>query len=38
MPLFIDKDALRVALDSDPSRGRHSHGFGFGAAVPMGAR
>ena len=33
MPLFIDKEALRVALDSDLSRGQHSHGFGFGAAL-----
>jgi hypothetical protein len=43
MPLFIDKEALCVALDSNPSRGQHSHGFGFGATlrgagVPMEAR
>ncbi len=43
MPLFIDKEALRVALDSDLSRGRHSPGFGFGTALrgataPMEAR
>jgi hypothetical protein len=38
MPLFIDKEALRVALDGDLSREWHADGFGFGAGVPMGAR
>jgi hypothetical protein len=38
MPLFIDKEALRVAPDGDLSRGRHRDGFGFGAGVPMGVR
>jgi hypothetical protein len=43
MPRFIDKEALRVALDCDPSGGQHGHGFGFGAAsrgvaVAMDAR
>jgi hypothetical protein len=33
MHLFIDKEALRVALDCDPSGGQHGHGFGFGAAL-----
>ncbi len=38
MPLFIDKEALRVAPDGDLSRGRRRDGFGFGAGVPMGVR
>jgi len=38
MHLLIDKEALRVAPDSDLSRGRHRDRFGFGAGVPMGLR
>jgi hypothetical protein len=38
MPLLINKEALRVALDIDLPRGRHRDGFGFGAGVPMGVR
>ena len=38
MPLFIDKETLRVAPDGDLCRGRHRDGLGFGAGVPMGVR
>jgi len=41
MPLFIDKEALRVALDNDLFRGQNRFGFDAasrGAAVPMEVR